>query len=435
MLQQVIQQQQEQDEISSQISAQIFDFCDPELFQETLQNSEVTSSSNCCYDENSSYATNLSLPQDLETKFSTYQDNNGNTDTTIAPTPTTTSTTTTTTTSSTNTTTASTNTTNINATTATTNNNNSGNLSIIFDSQEEIDNDISASIDFSPSPPFSVPPFLMTQQDQFDFTSVPTQISLADSVVEGFSQYPADPVPPLMSAPLSSVFEEDCLSSVPSYVPLNPSSPSCSFLGPTMGAYMPAGTMNAAALSADSTGIFTSSILMASELQPQDLEYQGDNGGIFCPESFPRGFNPEDLQMLGAESQQLVSGAGNSTSLPTEIPMAEDPNFKVGKLSVEERKEKIHRYMKKRNERNFTKKIKYACRKTLADSRPRVRGRFAKNDDFGENHRPSGSNHEDDEDDEVVVKEEEDMVDSSDIFAHISGVNSFKCSYPIQSWI
>ncbi|KAM5553343.1 cell wall protein DAN4-like [Rosa sericea] len=426
------------DEISSQISAQIFEFCDPELFQETLQNSEVTSSSNCCYDENSSYATNLSLPQDLETKFSTYQDNNGNTDTTIAPTHTTTSTTTTATTSSTNTTTTSTNTTNINATTAstnTTNNNNSGNLSIIFDSQEEIDNDISASIDFSPSPPFSVPPFLMTQQDQFDFTSVPTQIPLADSVVEGFSQYPADHVPPLMSAPLSSVFEEDCLSSVPSYVPLNPSSPSCSFLGPTMGAYMPAGTMNAAALSADSTGIFTSSILMASELQPQDLEYQGDNGGIFCPESLPRGFNPEDLQVLSAESQQLMSGAGNSTSLPTEIPMAEDPNFKVGKLSVEERKEKIHRYMKKRNERNFTKKIKYACRKTLADSRPRVRGRFAKNDDFGENHRPSGSNHEDEEDDEVVVKEEEDMVDSSDIFAHISGVNSFKCSYPIQSWI
>lgn len=125
-----------------------------------------------------------------------------------------------------------------------------------------------------------------------------TQIPLADSVVEGFSQYPADPVQPLMPAPLSSVFEEDCLSSVPSYVPLNPSSPSCSFLGPTMGAYMNAGTMNAAAFSADSTGIFTSSILMASELQPQDLEYQGDNGGIFCPESLQRGFNPEDLQVL-----------------------------------------------------------------------------------------------------------------------------------------
>ena len=29
-------------------------------------------------------------------------------------------------------------------------------------------------------------------------------------------------------------------------------------------------------------------------------------------------------------------------------------------------------------ERNFERKIKYSCRKVLADSRPRVRGRFAK---------------------------------------------------------
>ena len=41
--------------------------------------------------------------------------------------------------------------------------------------------------------------------------------------------------------------------------------------------------------------------------------------------------------------------------------------------------------------------MQYACRKTLADSRPRVRGRFAKNDDFGENHRPGSSNHEDED--------------------------------------
>ena len=45
--------------------------------------------------------------------------------------------------------------------------------------------------------------------------------------------------------------------------------------------------------------------------------------------------------------------------------------------------------------------VQYACRKTLADSRPRVRGRFAKNDDFGEAHRPACSNHEEDDDDEV----------------------------------
>ncbi|KAL0305238.1 UNVERIFIED_CONTAM: hypothetical protein Sangu_3044600 [Sesamum angustifolium] len=93
-------------------------------------------------------------------------------------------------------------------------------------------------------------------------------------------------------------------------------------------------------------------------------------------------------------------------------------------------------------------KMQYACRKTLADSRPRVRGRFAKNDELGELARTTGSNHEDDTDEDVSlfsnsnipdhqrkanVKEED--LDSSDIFAHISGVNSFKCNYPIQSWI
>lgn len=41
----------------------------------------------------------------------------------------------------------------------------------------------------------------------------------------------------------------------------------------------------------------------------------------------------------------------------------------------------------------------YACRKTLADSRPRVRGRFAKNDDYGE---PSRAMQNHDEYDQIV---------------------------------
>ncbi|XVF62779.1 hypothetical protein PTKIN_Ptkin09bG0035900 [Pterospermum kingtungense] len=406
------------DDIPSPISGPIFYFSDADLFSEALQNSEV-SSSNCCYEENSSYGNNFAVPPDIE-QLNGYQANNGNTN---SATLTATSTTTTTTATSTNTT----------STTAPTNNTN-GNLSIIFDSPDEIDNDISASIDFSQSPSFSVPPFL-TQQDQFDLSLLQSQIPLADVAADGLSQFTADPVAPLMGTPLPSVFDEDCLSSMPSYVPLNPSSPSCSFLGPGIPSFMPAGAMTAA-LSADSSGIFAGNILMASELQPQDLEYQADNAGIFCPDSVQRVFNPGDLQALSSDNQRLVGAATSSTPLASEISSLEDSTFnKVGKLSVEQRKEKIHRYMKKRNERNFSKKIKYACRKTLADSRPRVRGRFAKNDDFGETPRQACSNHEEDDDDELVVKEEEDMVDSSDIFAHISGVNSFKCNYPIQSWI
>lgn len=61
---------------------------------------------------------------------------------------------------------------------------------------------------------------------------------------------------------------------------------------------------------------------------------------------------------LATESQQLVGSVGSSTPLASEISSLEDSTFKVGKLSVEQRKEKIHRYLKKRNERNFSKKIK-----------------------------------------------------------------------------
>ncbi|XWS53197.1 hypothetical protein CRYUN_Cryun11dG0137300 [Craigia yunnanensis] len=53
--------------------------------------------------------------------------------------------------------------------------------------------------------------------------------------------------------------------------------------------------------------------------------------------------------------------------------------------SPEEKKERIERYRSKRNLRNFNKKIKYACRKTLADSRPRIRGRFARNEEIEKN--------------------------------------------------
>ncbi|XP_065858901.1 uncharacterized protein [Euphorbia lathyris] len=60
----------------------------------------------------------------------------------------------------------------------------------------------------------------------------------------------------------------------------------------------------------------------------------------------------------------------------------EHSNIKVGRYSVEERKDRILKYLKKRNKRNFNKTIKYACRKTLADRRVRVRGRFARNNEL-----------------------------------------------------
>ncbi|KAE8660083.1 MOS4-associated complex 3A [Hibiscus syriacus] len=346
MLQDMIHPPEQQlpiEDIPSPISGPNFYLSDNDFFSDALQNSEVT-------DENSSYGNNLNIPPDIE-QLNGYHNNN-NRDTNSAPT-----TAAVTATSASNTATS---------TTAATSNNN--NLSIIFDSPD----DISASIDFSESPSFAVPPFL-THQNQFDLSMVQSQIQLSDVSAEGPLQYATDTVGPLLGPPLSSVFDEDCLSSVPSYF-----------------------------------WDFADRILLNSELQPQDLEFQGDNGGIFCHDSVQRVFKPGELQGLSSDNQQLVGVATtSSTPLASENSSLEDSSFnKVGKLSVEQRKEKIHRYMKKRNERNFSKKSRQAC-----------------------------SNHEEENDDEVVVKEEEDMVDSSDIFAHISGVNSFKCNYPIQSWI
>lgn len=46
--------------------------------------------------------------------------------------------------------------------------------------------------------------------------------------------------------------------------------------------------------------------------------------------------------------------------------------------------------------------LQYACRKTLADSRPRVRGRFAKNDELEmARNTCSIGNHEEDTDEDV----------------------------------
>ncbi|KAK1421446.1 hypothetical protein QVD17_23784 [Tagetes erecta] len=50
-------------------------------------------------------------------------------------------------------------------------------------------------------------------------------------------------------------------------------------------------------------------------------------------------------------------------------------------LMTEDRMHKLSRYRNKKQKRNFGRKIKYACRKALADSQPRIRGRFAKTDE------------------------------------------------------
>ncbi|XVF13088.1 hypothetical protein REPUB_Repub08aG0177900 [Reevesia pubescens] len=86
----------------------------------------------------------------------------------------------------------------------------------------------------------------------------------------------------------------------------------------------------------------------------------------------------------------------------------EEASFKVGRYNPEERQERISKYRAKRNQRNFNKTIKYACRKTLADNRPRIRGRFARNDETVEIPKVACSTRDEDEDDLWALHEMED---------------------------
>ncbi|XP_022958595.1 zinc finger protein CO3-like [Cucurbita moschata] len=129
------------------------------------------------------------------------------------------------------------------------------------------------------------------------------------------------------------------------------------------------------------------------------------NQSLPCSESeffssqIRRVFSTGDLQNSSMGRSRTGCGQGSFSSPLSENGSLEEGNFKVGRYSAEERKERISKYRAKRRQRNFNKTIKYACRKTLADNRPRIRGRFARNDEPGDSSKPSSSTREEDEDD------------------------------------
>ncbi|GMH19919.1 hypothetical protein Nepgr_021760 [Nepenthes gracilis] len=317
----------------------VLNFIDPDLFPEPLRNWEVAYSNKCFYEDNS-YTENLLFTSEVDDKFSIeptdinkFQDDQNE-----ANTATTTTTTTTTTTS------------NIPTIVATTTI--STCLSIVSDFQNEIYDDTLSYTDFSPSS-FSGLPYLTTsQQDQIDYTrQVPVTI-------DGFPQFPADAFAPLMALPLPPFLEEDCLYPVPPSLGLNPcAAASCSFMDPSTGSFYP-GDLNVA-FASESRGLFDRTISAGKELQQKQRDYQSYNPGIFCTDQPPGITNDGCIQELCNESQPtMISEAACSIPSTTETLNLEDSTFKVVKLSTAERKEKIDRYLKKRNERNFSKKIK-----------------------------------------------------------------------------
>ncbi|KAI3458015.1 hypothetical protein Pfo_014678 [Paulownia fortunei] len=83
--------------------------------------------------------------------------------------------------------------------------------------------------------------------------------------------------------------------------------------------------------------------------------------------------------MRRAFSEGDIKTLGNGGISHVQSPMGQ-PKV-ISSCTSEDRREKLSRYWSKKSKRNFGRKIKYACRKALADSQPRIRGRFAKTEE------------------------------------------------------
>ncbi|CAI5999728.1 unnamed protein product [Closterium sp. NIES-64] len=73
-----------------------------------------------------------------------------------------------------------------------------------------------------------------------------------------------------------------------------------------------------------------------------------------------------------------------SSSLPSASPFSPSTFSSPGPLHPLAREARVMRYREKRKARRFEKTIRYASRKAYAESRPRVKGRFAKRTEMAE---------------------------------------------------
>ncbi|KAK8949548.1 putative zinc finger protein CONSTANS-LIKE 11 [Platanthera zijinensis] len=107
--------------------------------------------------------------------------------------------------------------------------------------------------------------------------------------------------------------------------------------------------------------------------RPNFLEFQGLD--FEAAYGMRRAYSEGDIEKL--ENTAASFGGTNDARSSLEQLVA------MGEFKSEDRRQKLSRYMKKKTKRNFGRKIKYACRKALADCQPRVRGRFAKIEECG----------------------------------------------------
>ncbi|XP_059667226.1 zinc finger protein CONSTANS-LIKE 1-like [Cornus florida] len=105
--------------------------------------------------------------------------------------------------------------------------------------------------------------------------------------------------------------------------------------------------------------------VQGAPIRPNFLDFPGMNLDVVY--GMRRAYSEGDIKALGNDNVSLLH-----SPRPPQI---------ISNCNTEDRMQKLSRYWNKKTKRNFGRKIKYACRKALADSQPRIRGRFAKTEE------------------------------------------------------
>ncbi|XP_071728672.1 uncharacterized protein [Rutidosis leptorrhynchoides] len=118
------------------------------------------------------------------------------------------------------------------------------------------------------------------------------------------------------------------------------------------------------------------------ELPETEIDSTGVKENVHLQGKITKSFSSDSLTY--ADGDQVVSPNADSKKVYGMRRAFSEGHIKtrlIGDHTTETRIQKLSRYRDKKRKRNFERKVKYTCRKMLADSQPRVKGRFAKTEE------------------------------------------------------
>lgn len=114
-----------------------------------------------------------------------------------------------------------------------------------------------------------------------------------------------------------------------------------------------------------------------------DMEYETSNTGYCYPSSLSHSVSVSSMDVgVVPESTMIDVSIPHSRPCKGTIDMFSTPQIQTPtQLSPMDREARVLRYKEKKKNRKFVKTIRYASRKAYAETRPRIKGRFAKRTD------------------------------------------------------